>query len=706
MERDAIQYDGACHAATTSTYYEWNIHWTGDSRDFLIDSKSDNTQLVFMTPSHGFTGTATAGSTAQWAGGQYYDVNKTVTFYADKKYHKYNYTIKNKDALSHITPLVVTREAWVYGDTTTRAANDRGIFPNDLTDYGPGNAYKTQSQLSDNWFAVYDLVPFYSMAMIYPSNDTINKANYSGFMENVAGTIPMSDAECNYPLVWATSGTDADFIIFEKNFSVLNAGETTSFEFYYWGGYNTSRANLVASIQESADEIEAGIGGNTAPQITHVFNDSMTDVSSQLNEGPSATSVIINFTASDAQGYANLDDATAYINFTKATEDTRLNSTCSRISGSGTTANYTCNVTMWWWDAPGTWDISAYIEDSESEGATNTSTNFQVGSFAGFYAGPTSMTWDSISPGAINQLSNNTPIVLNNSGNLDRSIDVNATDLIGETTPSYGLWAGNFSVDETDACDAGPAMVKSAFTTITGATLPAGNYTDNTNGREEIYVCLETAGAELTAQAYSTTAQGSWTIRIFLVVLSIRRRKKGKIKKDKLLQALTLIADELKEEYSLNKKEITNIIIEKLKEKYKLNKKEVLEIIKIKETLTIPATIFSKKLGALEAIIKYMKENLGMSYRNIAQHLERDERTIWTAYKKSQEKQEQPLEIKETKILLPLSIFKNKKLTILEAVIIYLKQQGIKYSEMSEIINRDQRNIWTVYSRAVKKLGC
>ena len=154
----------------------------------------------------------------------------------------------------------------------------------------------------------------------------------------------------------------------------------------------------------------------------------------------------------------------------------------------------------------------------------------------------------------------------------------------------------------------------------------------------------------------------------------------------------------------MNKKEIIEIITEKLKKKYRLTKKDIKSIIKEETRPNIPITIFSKKLGALESIVKYMKENLNMSYREIGKELERNERTIWTAYKKAKEKQKESLDIKKTDIFLPASIFKDKRLTTLESVIIYLKEKGLRYSEIAELLERDQRNIWTTYSRARKKM--
>jgi len=53
---------------------------------------------------------------------------------------------------------------------------------------------------------------------------------------------------------------------------------------------------------------------------------------------------------------------------------------------------------------------------------------------------------------------------------------------------------------------------------------------------------------------------------------------------------------------------------------------------------------------------------------------------------------------------IPTSIFKDRKVSILEALVEYLKdKKELSYHEISILINRDERNIWTVYHRAKKK---
>ena len=55
-------------------------------------------------------------------------------------------------------------------------------------------------------------------------------------------------------------------------------------------------------------------------------------------------------------------------------------------------------------------------------------------------------------------------------------------------------------------------------------------------------------------------------------------------------------------------------------------------------------------------------------------------------------------------LLIPNTIFSDDKLAILEAIIEYLKEEKeLNYKEIGDLLERDQRNVWTVYSRVRKK---
>jgi len=145
-------------------------------------------------------------------------------------------------------------------------------------------------------------------------------------------------------------------------------------------------------------------------------------------------------------------------------------------------------------------------------------------------------------------------------------------------------------------------------------------------------------------------------------------------------------------------------IYSKAEDKRKKEKKIEDEKLTVGE-LSIPATIFSESLGILEALCKYMKENLEMNYSEIAKELNRDQRTIWTAYKKAKEKQKEIIVVEKTLVFLPTSVLRNRELTTLESIVYYLKKKGLKNSEIAKLVDRDQRNVWAIYSKAENKLS-
>jgi len=536
------------------------------------------------------------------------------------------------------------------------------------------------------------------------------------FCLNVTATDALNGIHTIYAEVWDTTSwanysmvddgsTTCDSDLGDDVYGVEIIGNTVGLWNYSRVYANDSTGNMNSYGFSANITINVTSAPDNPPEIVAIYNIT-SNIIDGPNEGPSPTYILINFTAYDQEGFGNLDSSSANVTVTTDYTTNRTNASCIEWATWDTNyANYTCNITMWWWDDPGNWTIHASISDAEENMGTNSSLNFTVGTTTGFLANSSELSWPDIDPGAIDQEANEF-LLLNNTGNIQVSVEVNATNLTGESDPAYALGANNFSVNTIAGCEGTP-MVASLYTTISGASILKGNYTDGVSALEEIYFCLEQSNSDLFAQFYSTDINGAWTIRVFLVAVipAGRRKKKQKKKKkekamenDNLLKALNLIADELKEEYSLNKKEVIEIIIKKLKTKYNISRKEFLEIIKAREGISIPITIFTKELGGLETVSKYMKENLNMSYKNTAKELGRDNRTIWTAYKKATEKQKTPIKIKETKIQIPISIFENKELTILESLVIYLKDKKImKYSEIAKFLERDQRNNKKIY---------
>jgi len=156
---------------------------------------------------------------------------------------------------------------------------------------------------------------------------------------------------------------------------------------------------------------------------------------------------------------------------------------------------------------------------------------------------------------------------------------------------------------------------------------------------------------------------------------------------------------------SSNSKKIYDILsplIDHFKEEYKLTKEDLINIYEGIEEIKVPLSIFSK-LSPLEALVKYLKEDLGLRFSEIASKLNRDDRSIWRTYHQAKSKNVS-FKLKKDELLIPISIFKNRKLSILENLVVYLKNElKISVKEISSFVNKDISTIWTAYSRAKKK---
>ncbi len=126
------------------------------------------------------------------------------------------------------------------------------------------------------------------------------------------------------------------------------------------------------------------------------------------------------------------------------------------------------------------------------------------------------------------------------------------------------------------------------------------------------------------------------------------------------------------------------------------------------ESITVPVGIFSAKLGTLEAVTKYLKENKELRLYRIATLLKRDPRTVWGAYQSSTQKSPEPFAISpdraQENLELPLEIFTDRALGMLESLTWYMRERlGMHYTAIAKIIRRDYSTVWTACTRARTK---
>jgi len=105
-----------------------------------------------------------------------------------------------------------------------------------------------------------------------------------------------------------------------------------------------------------------------------------------------------------------------------------------------------------------------------------------------------------------------------------------------------------------------------------------------------------------------------------------KKKKRGILDKSELLTnliALDTIISNIEEKFDTDLLVIFNLI----------------KKIRYESDLFIPLTIFENRdLGPLENLVVYLKDKLSLSYHEIAVLIKRDDRTVWTSYKKGKKK--------------------------------------------------------------------
>ena len=165
--------------------------------------------------------------------------------------------------------------------------------------------------------------------------------------------------------------------------------------------------------------------------------------------------------------------------------------------------------------------------------------------------------------------------------------------------------------------------------------------------------------------------------------------KIGDLASDKSFQILKLAIEEIKEKYNLSSNEILSLAEEK----------------PVSKEVLVPVSVFeNEELSALESICKYLKEELEFNFAKIALLLNRNHRTILTTYSNAIGKVKGRLIVKESRYFVPASVFAERKLSVLEAIVSYLRERyNLRYSEIALLLNRDERNVWGVYQRKLGK---
>lgn len=124
------------------------------------------------------------------------------------------------------------------------------------------------------------------------------------------------------------------------------------------------------------------------------------------------------------------------------------------------------------------------------------------------------------------------------------------------------------------------------------------------------------------------------------------------------------------------------------------------------ELFLIPIGVFSSgKLSALEAMVKFLKEERHLRFTKIGILLNRNVKTIWATYSSVLKKMPEPFPSLNDSVEFPASLICDRSLSVFEHIVVLLKKLGHTNHEIGLLLRRDDRTIWSVYHRAKKKLG-
>ena len=170
--------------------------------------------------------------------------------------------------------------------------------------------------------------------------------------------------------------------------------------------------------------------------------------------------------------------------------------------------------------------------------------------------------------------------------------------------------------------------------------------------------------------------------------MAIREKIKYEDIEKRLLDTLNYL-----KEQGLGAEEIINLVKKSLK-------------VEIKDEVKVPISVFKNDyLSSLENIVKYLRENLLLSFKQIGSLTNRNPIALAVTYRNAKKKLEAKFAITEiSPYSIPVSILKDRNISVLENIAVYLKDTfGLTYHSIAVLLNRDDRTIWTVYQRAKKK---
>ncbi|MEK6834966.1 MAG: hypothetical protein AABX61_01750 [Nanoarchaeota archaeon] len=304
--------------------------------------------------------------------------------------------------------------------------------------------------------------------------------------------------------------------------------------------------NKITGFGTGPQSLSVSVKTNAIPVIGNVTT---YDVGSGLNVVESGnTTIFFSFVVVDGDGLSDIVNNSAFANISRPGEATRYNDTfvntndggCNAVNNVGINGkNFTCNISIIFYDGAGLWNISVRINDTSGAAAQNNTNPFTINELTALVISPNAISFPTVGLSSVN-VSAISNITINNTGNDDISgrensleyINITAITLVGETSATTVIPTNNFSIGtDVDSgpspsfCDRSRVQNTTRLVNTTATFSPYNNFSGGINGSyvlaqasgnfEILSVCLLDIPDDLTAQNYSTSKSGAWSISIW-----------------------------------------------------------------------------------------------------------------------------------------------------------------------------------------------
>lgn len=229
--------------------------------------------------------------------------------------------------------------------------------------------------------------------------------------------------------------------------------------------------------------------------------------------------ITINVVLNDTDGVNDINDSSVQANISNTADGiTRSNTSCVHLGDlDAQRANYSCVISMWYWDIQGVWNVSASGEDLGTKVRTHniSETNLSLGILKALTINPLLITWVTVNPGGTNAKASNETFV-NNTGNYNSTINVTGINIYGETITTESINVSNFTAGSTNECDitgvTASYLINNTAVTVNNTFANRGNLSIGSGtGQEKIFWCIPNV-PYVSSQTYSTNSSGGWII--------------------------------------------------------------------------------------------------------------------------------------------------------------------------------------------------